>query len=301
MTFDCCGGSYLGNITSDDGATTIVLENELISANPGGALCVLNGTNAGDCRRIITYNNETNMNTLNIDKPFVVPLDTTSIVTAVPYQGTLLFVGNNYVDGGAVQLYGQAIGCMMAENTFERTGGLMAWARSTNDDGFGTNVRNQFIDNHVVEGNHVFNYNTHPTVEEDSRYEAYFVGGSKIIEPWFFGSLTNDQGPPVEARWEDSLAYPFQDAFNRLIVFKNNVVDSNGGIEIRGTSANILVENNKIYASDVGIHVNYTTTKGGIVVKNNIEPDSCSGKNYNPYVNTDGDGNNGGDNVEAVL
>ena len=54
---------------------------------------------------------------------------------------------------------------------------------------------------------------------------------------------------------------------------------------IRGTSSNVLVEANVIEASDVGIHVNYTTTLGGVVVHNNTEPPAVAGKNYNPYNN----------------
>ena len=62
-----------------------------------------------------------------------------------------------------------------------------------------------------------------------------------------------------------------------------NVVDSNGGIVVLGTSANVLVEANVIANSDVGVHVNHTTTKGGIVVRNNVEPEGVPA-NYNPYA-----------------
>jgi hypothetical protein len=51
---------------------------------------------------------------------------------------------------------------------------------------------------------------------------------------------------------------------------------------VRGTSANVLVEGSVIAASDVGVHVNLTTTKGGIVVVNNTEPAGVP-NNYNPY------------------
>ena len=45
---------------------------------------------------------------------------------------------------------------------------------------------------------------------------------------------------------------------------------------------NVLVEANLIANSDVGVHVNYTTTKGGIVVRNNVEPEGVP-TNYSPY------------------
>ena len=44
-----------------------------------------------------------------------------------------------------MQFYAQALGCVAAENTFERTGGLSTWARG--DPGADANLRNSFIDN----------------------------------------------------------------------------------------------------------------------------------------------------------
>ena len=136
------------------------------------------------------------------------------------------------------------------------------------------------LDNVVVEGNHVYNYDTKPNSATDAAYDAYFPGGSKTIEPWWFGSLTNDQGMPVE---RSPKAANFTGAFNRLIVIKRNTVRSNGGIVVRGTSANVLVEANTIEQSDVGIHVNYSTTKGGVVVVGNTEPEGVP-HNFNPYL-----------------
>ena len=118
------------------------------------------------------------------------------------------------------------------ENTFTRTGGLTAWARvgerpgnGNVTTGWGANFRNSFIDNYVAEGNHVWNYNTRPNSAEDPAMADYFPvrqlaqrlhlslelrhavrlrhldhhpieqGGSKTIEAWFFGSLTNDREP----------------------------------------------------------------------------------------------------------
>ena len=107
----------------------------------------------------------------------------------------------------------------------------------------------------------------------------YFPGGSKTIEPWFFGSLTNDQGEPVDP----SPPVDADLALNRFIVLRGNKVHSNGGIVVRGTSANVLVEGSMIEHSHVGIYVNKSTTKGGIVLVNNKEPKGVPEK-YNPYV-----------------
>tara|TARA_B110000208_G_C11750598_1_gene423310 strand:- start:186 stop:797 length:612 start_codon:yes stop_codon:yes gene_type:complete len=195
------------------------------------------------------------------------------------YIGQIAFNGNNYSDGGEVQFYAQALNCIAAENRFTRTGGLSTWARGYS--GKDANLRNQFIDNEVLEGNHVWNYATHPNPGEPGGpgQFPYFPGGSKTIEPWFFGSLTNEQGMPIDP----SAADGFTGGFNRFIVMRGNVVRSNGGIVVRGTSANVLLESNVIERSDVGIHVNYSTTHGGVVLVNNTEPNNVP-HNYNPYA-----------------
>jgi hypothetical protein len=189
------------------------------------------------------------------------------MVSIVPFVGHIAFNGNSYRDGGAVQFFAQAFNVQAHENVFERTGGLIAWARNEVGSGWGANFRVQFADNVVEEGNHVFNYNTKPYSP------PYHPGGSKTVEPWFFASITNDQAQ-----------YPgFKGAFNRFIVFRGNEVKSNGGIDVKGTSANVLVEGSRIEQSDVGIHWNTTTTEGGIVLVDNEEPAGVS-KNFNPFA-----------------
>ena len=215
-----------------------------------------------------------------VDRPFTAPLDQTSRVTIMPYIGQIAFNGNAYSDGGEVQFYAQALGVVAAENTFTRTGGLSAWARGYS--GKDANLRNAFIDNVVAEGNHVWNYNTSPGPAEDPSVYPYFPGGSKTVEPWFFASLTNEQGPPIDP----GPSYGFEGAFNRFITFRGNRVDSNGGIVVRGTSANVLVEGSVIRQSDVGVHVNLTTTQGGIVLLHNVEPAGVP-PNYNPYSHSE--------------
>lgn len=163
-----------------------------------------------------------------IDRPFTNLLDPTSHITILPFTGQIAFNSNDYSDGGEVQFYSTALGVQAMENKFSRTGGLTSWARigsksGNQSNGWGANFRNSFIDNEVTEGNHVWNYATKPTPAEDPALVDYFPGGSKTIEPWFFGSLTNDQGPPVDP------AGPSLDpdlALNRFIVFRGTTVRS---------------------------------------------------------------------------
>jgi len=281
MTCDGGGGVYYGAaVTSATAATDIVLAEAATGLQPGGAVCVLAGTGTGECRRAVKTSAD--LLTWTVDKPFSIPLDVSSNVTIMPYVGHIVFTGNHYSDGGEIQFYAQAIECVAAENVFERTGGLSAWGRQEETiTAWGANLRVSFIDNEVAEGNHVWNWATKPNSAQDPSNYPYFPGGSKTIEPWFFGSLTNDQGMGIDPSKPTN---PFTGAFNRFVVFRGNAVKSNGGVVVRGTSANVLVADSVIHLSDVGVHVNYTTTQGGIVLVNNIEPPNVP-NNYNPYSN----------------
>ena len=46
-------------------------------------------------------------------------------------------------------------------------------------------------------------------------------------------------------------------------MLRDNTVENNGGILVRGTSANVLVEGNTVQLSDVGVYVNTSTTQVG--------------------------------------
>jgi hypothetical protein len=72
----------------------------------------------------------------------------------MPFVGHIAFNGNSYSDGGEIQFYAQAFDVVAAENRFERTGGLSAWGRSTNPNGWGANFHVSMADNEVLEGNH---------------------------------------------------------------------------------------------------------------------------------------------------
>jgi len=307
MTCDGGGGAFFGHIMPLT-PTSVRTAHAARGIQPGGAICVLEGTNTGACRRVIsglsatTVCNKTQKahflcpeRHFTFDTPFPSPLDGTSLVSIMPFVGHMAFNGNDYSDGGEVQFYATALGIVAAENKFTRTGGLSAWAREDEGLVWNPNLRVSFVDNEVVEGNHIWNYNLNwvppkprvPPVPADTRsITSYHPGGSKALEPWSFGSLTNEQGFPVDWSPNGSCTTDpcFYGAMNRFIVFRGNKVRSNGGVVIRGTSANVVVELNTIELSDVGVYVNHTTTTGGVVVRNNTEPPAVAGKNYNPYT-----------------
>ena len=281
-------GVYQGGVVPQATATVqLVLAAPAAGAMQGGALCVLAGAATGECRRVLKSGTAASKFSAGweVDRPFTVPLDGGSHITILPYTGRIAFNGNNYADGGAVQIYGFSEGMQLMENRLTRTGGLIcAWARVDGRNGnhtvsWGASFRNSCVDNEVTEGNHVWNYIAGPNHTSDSKYFPYYPGGSKMIEPWFFGSLTNDQGAPNDP----GPVFGADLALNRFIVFRGNRVRSHGGFVVRGSSANILVASNRVENSRVGIHVNYTTTQGGIVLVQNELPDGVPA-NFNPYA-----------------
>ena len=56
-----------------------------------------------------------------------------------------------------MQFYATALECVASENKLTRTGGLSAWAREDEGKVWNPNLRMTFLDNEIVEGNHVWN------------------------------------------------------------------------------------------------------------------------------------------------
>lgn len=136
-------------------------------------MCVLNGTGMGQYRRIVVPGigpEKTNpMNrTWILDAPWTLPPDSTSIIQITPYRGRNIFSGDLWSDGGAVQWYGQALDNIVADSTFQRMTGVLAWGQwrgwvppnrsVTVDDslqgqmgnGLMPNTRNQYLRNEFV-------------------------------------------------------------------------------------------------------------------------------------------------------
>ena len=68
---------------------------------------------------------------------------------------------------------------------------------------------------------------------------------------------------------------PFQGAINHLVVLRRNVLESNGGIAVRGHTTDVLVVDNVIKNSDVGVHVN-TTHASHVLVTGNTVPTNAA-------------------------
>ena len=243
----------------------------------GGALVVLNGTGAGQVRRIV---GSAGPRGWTLDSPLG-PLDLAggaagsdapTFVQIMPFRGRNTFHGNHLSDCGALQFYGIAFGMfrnVVAENKLERMAGVVSWGqwrqwrpvapapppvageegvfstqtRLGGEMGCGANPNlfNVFERNDFVEGNAIVNYNT----PEGASYNwgaGYLLSSSN-------GVVADSPGNP----WFEDLS------MNSFTVIRANVIRSNGGILVTADSENVLVEHNSIVHSDLQLCVTNTT------------------------------------------
>jgi hypothetical protein len=257
MTFDDAGGAYFGRVAGADGTTLTTAEDTRSAGDikaggwAGGCVVVLNGTGAGQYRRVVVPGigpEPTNPNnrTWVVDKPWDLPPDATSFIQITPYRGRNIFAGSRWSDGGAVQYYGQALENVIADATFERMTGVLAWGQwrgwvppnrtlppvegpatplgGQMGNGLMPNVRNQYLRNEYVGGWSSPNYN----------YTG--AGASAFYARRFFAVQPLDNAPP-----NISGTY--------LLVYRDN--SGGGGLNFGAGTTNVVVDGGE-FALDAG-------------------------------------------------
>jgi hypothetical protein len=271
-TYDNAGGCYLGPIRHYDGglnltATGTARATECI----GGAVLVVNGTGRGQIRRIVTQStpvadaagaaaaaaasaSEVVGDTIfGLDRPFDAAVSPgESWIQVMPFRGRNWFVGNTYRDVGAVQFYGIGLEQIVANNVGERMGGFLSWGQwrgyshngvnisqpssGGGGAGFNPNIFNQFLGNHIREGNTIVDYEG--LYDDTSGGFGCFLNGSSLI-------VTDDThwAPDGTGTHFHGVALPkLGFALNSQIVFRENKLSSNSGIRIERQAEDILVE-----------------------------------------------------------
>jgi len=139
MTFDAACGIYTGGIqgvNTTQGVTTVNLAgNTTVVPEPGGSsvpysyvgavMKVEAGTGMGQWAYITSAS--PGSSTVTINKPFAVPLDSTSVVSIVNNLGNAIFDGNNYGCEPNNQNYYFSMDVIKANNTYS-SGGDTTWA-----------------------------------------------------------------------------------------------------------------------------------------------------------------------------
>ena len=221
MTLDAAGGAYFGKIAATSGThLTLAADPTYKTYEPkahtnwaGAAVMILSGTGAGQWR-VVAHNEGREW---EIDRPWNIAPDATSVLSIAPHRGRNLFIGNHYEDGGSFQLYGAALDTIVAANTGARMSGFFAWGLNPHGWGWQPCFNCQFLDNEIIEGN-------------GFGAESAMLGA--------FTSDTNETFPGPLARG---------------MIFRRNVLGNNSRIRIHATVDEALVEHCTVKHNDQGI------------------------------------------------
>lgn len=225
MTLDAGGGAYFGKLASTDGThLTLAADPNYQSYNPperplkdwtGGAVMILEGAGAGQWRTVTTNAGRE----WEVDRPWDIAPDETSVISIAPHRGRHLFIGNSYTDGGAFQLYGAALDTIVAGNKGTRMDGFIAWGLNPHNWGWQPCFNCQFLDNEILEGNG-------------------YGGRSAML-----GAFTGDNN--------EKFAGPLA----RGIIFRRNTLHSNARFRLHATIDDVLVERCTVKNNDQGMTV----------------------------------------------
>ena len=156
MTTDAGGThAYLGKITTASGAKlTLAADPQYKDYAPkaqihtdwtGAAVQIIDGKGMGQYRFVASNAGRE----WRVDRPWIVPPDTTSRIAIAPFRGRNLFIGNSYEDGGAFQLYGAGHDTIIANNRGTRMDGFVVLGLGQRMPTWGCQV----LDNEILEGN----------------------------------------------------------------------------------------------------------------------------------------------------
>eukprot|EP01043_Picozoa_sp_COSAG02_P002111 COSAG02_NODE_48_length_45421_cov_103.222100_4_plen_318_part_00 len=247
----------------------------------GGFLIVLNGTGAGQVRRIVV---EPAQGTKWIlDEPLG-PVEFGSggsFVQIAPYRGRNIFQSNTFRDVGCFQIWGTGLDTIVDRNVYDRTAGLISWGQwrgwyghemqtttshaitlsatsgAIRGEGAQPSWFNQFSSNVFTEPG-VVNYATSDT-----------IGGYDFGRGF---NLASTNGA-LDAQ---KLPTPSGMSMNSFNIFRRNRILANGGILVADDSSNTVIEANTIEypggyrTDDLGICVQNCTSN--IVVRANQAP-----------------------------
>jgi hypothetical protein len=251
VTYDDAGGAYWGAIAGTAGANLTTAADTKSAGDwhlggwAGGAVVILNGTGAGQYRRIVVPGigaEPTNPGnrTWVLDAPFAVPPGADSTVEIEPFRGRNVFAGDVFIDGGAFQFYGHALDNVVADTVFARTTGVVAWGQwrgwtpanasaggglaGEMGNGIQPNLRNTYLRLDFVGSLSAPNYN-------------YSVGYDPFYARRFFATQPVDNAPP------GSLP-------NSFIVFRGCA--GGGGINLAAGTAVVVVEDGAFFQDAQG-------------------------------------------------
>ena len=231
MTFDGGGIGYAGPIASVSADGTTIVSSRLCRPThvfTGGSMTVLNGTGAGQMRRLIAWGTANASCWFKIAAPFDAPVDPSSgqWLSAQIFKGAQLFEGNSYTDVGSFQFYGMAMDVVVHAEQGSRMTGFHTWGqwhrRNDTGDRFWhnqphPNLRTQFLGLKLTDGNG----SPHAGVP--------MVPANAFKEPVQFQNAAFSVSGAQ--RGEDNKIFPIP--MNRFVVWRENTIEGwNVGVNL---------------------------------------------------------------------
>ncbi len=231
MTSDAGGGPYYGPVARCEGRELTLPEKPNWRGHQwiGAGVFVLMGRGEGQYREITGVSEDGTV--ISLDRPWTVPLDSTSLISVTMMQRNYLFIGNHFEDAGiAIQYYGTSIDHVAVGNTCARAGGFYNSGRWYHQ--YQPTWYCQFLENRVLDGN------------------CYRFGANNATSsgPSFIGTQGVQRGDNPAP-----LAY--------CSVHRQNVLENNAMIQIRGFNKehpgvrDVVVEHNTVRNTSVGMQV----------------------------------------------
>ncbi|MCX8497305.1 MAG: GDSL-type esterase/lipase family protein [Akkermansiaceae bacterium] len=238
-------GIYTGNVATCDG-TQLELPREtnvsdFASTWKGAVVVVLDGKGAGQYRSLMGGEGKH----LIVDRPWDVPLDTTSFISVCKALDHVIAVGNEAHDAGNTVLFWcGGIEVVAARNKSVRAGAIEQTTLSYEGQVL-PGLRAQFFDNEITEGiswgaSFIFPRGafigsiTYPPIYNDRKLQA--EAGKPVTAPDYHGPMALEQ------------------------VFRRNHIANNGRFMVGGNVQNILFENGTVRNAEIGVEV---TSRGG--------------------------------------
>lgn len=281
MTYDNPGRSFTGRFRSmQDNGTVVTLSAtdtqmafsryDETSDGDQHVIVLLQGTAAGQWRWVTGYLGN---GQFAVDRPFAVEPDQQALMAVDVAKAQNIHFRNTLKDVGNFQFFGSVIDTDVIENVGERMGGFANWGQLHGNATFigpqnlsTPDLFVQWLGNEIIEGNTLKNYRKQ--VAEVTRGWGEWGGNG------FSFSVIGDAQVLVNGSDPDGLAKTMVD---RFVVFRHNIVHSNGGIAVGATLeskgpprliGDVLVEGNKVLLSDAVVVVNRTQCPTAFVWNN---------------------------------
>ena len=245
VTSDAGGGYYYGKVTQAKASSFELVDKPvkpIVKPDDwsGAGVFILGGKGMGQYAQV-TGVSEAHV---EIDQPWKIPPDDSSVVTITPLQRNYLFIENQFQDAGvAIQFYGTSVNHVVAGNKATRAGSFYSsgrWYEHYQPSWF-----NQFFDNEIVDGN----------IYRGGPNNATFSGEAVV-------GTYGLQRPPN------------QTPLSLGSVFRRNKLRGNAHIEVVGLDPkapgvqDVIVENNTVENASVGLKIDAGVR--GLVARGNV-------------------------------